>query len=177
MTSDHSAAWLNDYLRLAVGGSVLVAGSKHYPGRPSMQDRYPGRKIVGADMQDGEGVNVVCDLEEPVGKFTGRFAHVDCCSVLEHSRRPWAMAENLTSYLKPNGTILLTVPFVWRVHAYPSDYFRFTIEGVRSLFPRVEWLRMDYVSDRIMGDRVPAIMQDDYPYLARTEVFAFGSLK
>jgi len=174
---DHGEIWRNDWLRLSIAGPVLVAGARHYPGRPSMRDRYPGRRIVGADMQEGDGVHRVCDLEQPQPELVGRFAHVDCCSVLEHSRAPWRMAETLTAALRPGGTMFVTAPFVWRVHGYPSDYWRFTIDGIRELFPLIEWRKMDYVSDQITASRVPATDVEKHPYLARTEVFAFGALK
>jgi SAM-dependent methyltransferase len=92
-------------------------------------------------MQAGEGVDLVHDLSQPIGF---RVAHVDCCSVLEHCDDPFAVARNLSDALLPGGTILLSVPFVWRVHAYPSDYWRFTVEGIRKLFPAIAWPYLAY---------------------------------
>ena len=34
---------------------------------------------------------------------------------------------------------MLSVPFAWKFHGYPSDYWRFTREGVKKLFPRIDW--------------------------------------
>lgn len=167
------SVWLSRHLDPALG-RVLVAGSRIYEGRPSMHARYLGRRITGVDMQPGDGVDLVADLERPQPKLAGRFGHVDCCSVLEHSRAPWLMADVLTDCLKLGGTILLSVPFVWRVHAYPSDYWRFTREAIPVLFPRIEWRVVEYVSDRIGGNRVPASEVNEHPYLARCEIMAFG---
>jgi len=41
--------------------------------------------------------------------------------------------------LKPGGKVVLSVPFAWKFHGYPSDYWRFTREGVKKLFPRIDW--------------------------------------
>lgn len=169
-------SWLDTHYP-QVRGPVLVAGSRHYEGRQWPSERYPDLKVIGVDMQAGDGVDVVANLEDAQPDLTG-FGHVDCCSVLEHSRRPWLMAQVLTDCLKPGGTILVSAPFVWRVHAYPSDYFRFTVEGVRSLFPGIEWDALELVisrgHDRVVR-KAPAITDDEgIPYLSRCEVYGFG---
>ena len=51
------------------------------------------------------------------------------------------MTENLTALLKPEGKICLSVPFSWKFHGFPSDYWRFTPEGVEKLFPKLEFNR------------------------------------
>lgn len=175
-SADLTSAWLERYLRPAPG-RVLVAGSKYNPGRPLARDRYSGRDLLGVDMQEGEGVNLVANLEDPQPSLRRKFGHVDCCSVLEHSRAPWLMAEVLTDCLRDGGTILVSVPFVWRVHAYPSDYWRMTAHTIPLIFPRIEWHHIDYVSDVAHRSKVPAIHVETHPYLARCEVLAFGRLR
>jgi hypothetical protein len=79
--------------------------------------------------------------------------------------------------LRKGGTIYLTVPFVWRVHSYPNDYWRFTKEGVRSIFPGINWIRLMYAHEDLKhNDFVPQVDKaaGGHPYLARTEVAAFG---
>jgi hypothetical protein len=39
--------------------------------------------------------------------------------------------------LNKNGVLYVSVPFSWKFHAYPSDYWRFTPEGIRILFPKI----------------------------------------
>jgi hypothetical protein len=92
------------------------------------------------DMQPGPGVDVVLDLTAPFDRidagFHGvRFGTIFCLSVLEHCRQPFAMADNLTRLLRPSGKVCLSAPFAWKFHGYPSDYWRFTQEGVKALFP------------------------------------------
>jgi hypothetical protein len=33
--------------------------------------------------------------------------------------------------------LYLSVPFAWKFHGYPSDYWRFTHAGVKKLFPQL----------------------------------------
>lgn len=55
-------------------------------------------------------------------------------NVLEHLRRPWIAAENLSKMLKPGGVLITIVPFSQRYHEDPEDFFRYTHAGVVSLF-------------------------------------------
>jgi len=36
------------------------------------------------------------------------------------------MGESITALLEEAGTLFVSVPFAWHIHAYPSDYWRFT---------------------------------------------------
>ena len=162
-------------------GRTLIVGSKIFGQREDRRLRY--RDAVGVDMQAGDGVDVVVDLEdEDEISFAdlGPFAHIECLSVLEHSRRPWLLAENMQRLLEPGGTIFLSVPFVWRFHGYPNDYFRFTAEGVRALFPLIRWEQLQYASDRLRPDHyLPGLEKaagnSGHPHLPRCEVMGFGA--
>lgn len=153
-------------------GRTLVVGSKIYGERIDRRTRY--QDAVGVDLFPGLGVDIVLDLEEALPVTLGRFAHIDCISVLEHSRRPWLLAANIERLLEPGGTLYVGVPFVWRIHAYPSDYWRFTVEGVRSLFPVTEWTALQMVNQ--LGEKGIPNLRDDRGalYFARTEIYGFG---
>lgn len=155
-------------------GRTLIVGSRVYRGKEDRRKRYPD--CVGIDMQAGEGVDLVQDLELPLPLGQVRsFDHVECMSVLEHSRKPWLIAANIERMLKVGGTLYVTVPFVWAVHGYPSDYFRFTIAGVRELFPSVEWSAAVY-AERTMVAEVKREHLNGHPFFPRSEVCAFGVL-
>jgi SAM-dependent methyltransferase len=123
----------------------LEVGSKDYGSTQDFRSILACKgEYIGVDMADGPGVDVVLDLTrdftEIDAKLAGRrFATIICLSVLEHCEQPFKMAENLTSLLKPKGRICVGVPFAWKIHAYPDDFWRFTPEGVRKLFPRIEF--------------------------------------
>lgn len=158
-------------------GRTLIVGSKIFGDREDRRRRYAD--VLGVDMLPGDGVDRVLNLEDPLPDDLGRFSHIECMSVLEHSRRPWLLAANLQKLMRKEATIFLSVPFVWRVHDYPGDYFRFTQDGVRALFPGIQWHRLANASDALkMNDMVPTMESaDGHPYLARTEVLGFGVRK
>jgi SAM-dependent methyltransferase len=91
-------------------------------------------------MQTGTNVDVVLDLTTGTGDLSENyFDLIICCSVLEHVRQPWIMAENLTKLLKPGGHLFMSVPWIWRYHAYPDDYYRFSPSAIKALFPGISW--------------------------------------
>ena len=151
---------------------TLVVGSRMYDGTPDRRAYYAD--AVGLDMQAGPGVDLVHDLEEPLPGW--EFDHVDLCSVLEHVRRPWLLAANVQALMAPGATILVSVPFVWRMHAYPSDYWRMTPEALDVLFPRIEWQTKRFVVGPKVCKKVPALTAGQV-YMARAETVAFGCLK
>jgi len=141
-------------------GPVIEIGSKDYGSTASFRDLYAGVEYIGADLEAGKGVDVVVDLAQGLGGLgEGRFALAICCSVLEHTPRPWSMADNITRLLRPGGSLYLSVPWVWRYHAYPDDYFRFSPRAVQSLFPGLEWGQAAY-STSVVGEIVPLQLGD-----------------
>lgn len=163
-------------------GKALVVGSKIY------NDRQDARKLfndaIGIDMEPGDGVDLVYDLEEPLSEGMV-FDHIMCCSVLEHCRRPWLMAQNIEKALRPKGSLYIHAPTVWRFHGYPSDYWRYTSEGIRSLFPNIVWKVMKYSDWKGKLTDPPKIPMVDidkksaniYPVWGKVQIHAFGYRK
>ena len=152
------ARFLKDYpssswLRSLDGQRVLNCGAAHKG--LDYASLFPDRTLVGLDQQRGEGVDIICDLTGPCAELGDeRFAAVLCCSVLEHCTRPWLAAANLERALSPQGLLYVTVPWIWRRHDYPSDYWRMSAEGVKVLFPSIVWKRIAYFS-QAPNDEVP----------------------
>lgn len=154
-------------------GRTLIVGSHLYRGRPDRRARY--QHAIGVDQVDGPGVDRVLNLEETPPPDLGTFHHIECMSVLEHSPRPWLLAANIERLLTAGGTLFLTVPFVWSLHAYPHDYFRLSVDGVRAIFPGIEWKALQYAHKRLMdGGKTPRERIDGRIYVAATEVCGFG---
>src|SRR5262245_50520717 len=99
----------------ATQGPVLEVGSRDYGNTASFRDVYAGSDYLGVDLSAGKNVDQVIDLAQGTGGLAeGHFGLIICCSVLEHVRRPWEMAANLTRLLRPGGAIYVAVPWVWR---------------------------------------------------------------
>ena len=64
----------------------------------------------------------------------GSFDTVLCTAVLEHLAEGRAALHNAFSVLKPGGTAIYSVPFIWRLHEEPHDYYRYCKYGLAYLF-------------------------------------------
>lgn len=61
------------------------------------------------------------------------FDMVYSIAVLEHVKKPWIVASEITRILRPGGHVVLELPFLNIIHD-EHDYFRFSDKGIRSLF-------------------------------------------
>lgn len=91
---------------------------------------------TATDCFDHPNVDVVSDIHNLTEVFAAEsFDFVICTDVLEHVASPWIAVKELYAVLKPGGTLLLTTPFNFHLHATPAtlDYWRFTADGLRQL--------------------------------------------
>jgi hypothetical protein len=118
-------------------------GSRDYGSTQDIRNLLKGTiDYIGVDMKAGPGVDKMLDLTwdfTEIDTILGhrRFGTIFCLSVLEHCKNPFKMADNLTRLLKDGGKIIICVPFSWKIHAYPDDYWRFTPAALRLLFPDI----------------------------------------
>lgn len=113
-------AWSTDHktLDLGCGGSRY---SRYFPRR------------VGVDLTFGRGVHVIADAHDlPVRRAS--FPVVVSTEMLEHTRDPQRVVDEILRVLEPGGTVILTTRFLFPVHEAPYDYFRFTRYGLAHLF-------------------------------------------
>jgi SAM-dependent methyltransferase len=127
-----------------LAGPFLEIGSRDYERTQKLRSFFPDQEYIGLDIFEGDGVDVIVDLTQPfalVDKALGgkRFGTIFSLSVIEHCENPFQMASNMEKLLKPGGKIVLSVPFAWRSFDHHPDYWRFTKEGVKNLFPHIIW--------------------------------------
>ena len=146
MGDSHQLDFARDHAEL-LRGPYLEIGSQDYGNTQPLRSVFAasGEEYVGIDMLDGPGVDRVVDLLAPFETIDKqldhrRFGSIFSFSVMEHCENPFRMAEHMTRLLAPGGHICLSVPFAWEFHGYPSDYWRFTVEGIKKLFPDIEWV-------------------------------------
>ena len=114
-------------------GSYQIAG---HEGR-SISGLFAGRDYVGADMRTGPAVDRILELQalDLPDESIGTAIALD---TVEHVREVWKAAGELHRVLKPGGFLLLSSVMYFPIHAYPSDYWRFTPEGMRALIEPFE---------------------------------------
>jgi len=80
------------------------------------RDIKPGH--INIDMAKLPGVDVVCNLEEPLPFKNNHFDYVYCKSVLEHIQNYLQIMEEFHRITKPQGVIHLDVPHCTSILAY-----------------------------------------------------------
>ena len=69
-----------------------------------------------------------------------RFDVVICEQVLEHVVDPWAAVANLRELCTPGGRVIVSTPFLIKIHELPQygmrDFWRFTPRGLETLLER-----------------------------------------
>jgi 2-polyprenyl-3-methyl-5-hydroxy-6-metoxy-1,4-benzoquinol methylase len=121
----------------APDGPVLAIGirSNDTEQHDKLQALFGEREVVSLDIHAGPGVDVVGDVHDLRAQFPDKkFAVIFSGQVLEHLAMPWVAAVEMLRVLKPGGVMGHTVPWVWPTHAQPNDFFRFSAEGLQTLF-------------------------------------------
>ncbi len=114
--------------KYAVDGKKLNLGSG---------PRIISSEFINVDLSSYPGVDIVADISNvPVGDNT--VSMVVCDNVLEHVKNPEAVARELYRMLKPGAVAYISTPFFYPFHSSPSDYRRWTHEGLRLLFKDFE---------------------------------------
>jgi SAM-dependent methyltransferase len=97
-------------------------------------------EYIGVDWKnsfhDQSRVDVFADLNKPLPLNDCSSETVVAFQVLEHLPEPSAFISECFRILKPNGTLILTIPFMWYLHESPYDYFRFTKFGLEYLLKK-----------------------------------------
>jgi len=117
-------------------GPVLDVGAYLVDGQESLCDLrpyFPGKAFVGLDFRRGPGIDIQGNAQ-CLPLATGSIPTVVSMSCLEHVARFWEAASEFERVLRPDGIALISAPFYFHIHNYPSDYWRFTPEAFELLF-------------------------------------------
>jgi len=137
-------------------------------------EEHVGLDVAGAR---GSRADVVYDGSEiPFGD--GAFDTVLSNQVLEHVPDPRALWAEMVRVLRPGGRLIVTVPFSFRLHAEPDDYWRFTPHALRQLCDE-SGLRVEVLEPRgglwlVIGHKLATFLAFDAGRL-RVQAQAAGS--
>lgn len=113
-------------------GAMLDAGCGCQPYRHLLEDR--GDVYESLDFRgDPDTLTYAGDIQHMPQVATGHYDTVLCSEVLEHLRQPWKALEEIHRVLAPGGKVILSVPFLSRLHEEPFDFFRYTRHGLAEL--------------------------------------------
>jgi SAM-dependent methyltransferase len=120
--------------KLKLHGQVLDLGSGKQT--PSYYQFIPNPENFQVTLTDyyRPGRNVInLDLNQPFS-LKQKYDIVMCCNVLEHVTNTDNVISESYKVLKPGGTFIGSTPFIYRYHADPADYYRFTHQAILERF-------------------------------------------
>lgn len=120
----------------ALTGEILDVGC----GRKPYRDLVPAARYIGVDLDTPAMRKLGCADVYYDGRrlpfADGSFDGVLCSQVFEHVFEPEAFLREVGRVLRPNGCLLLTVPFAWDEHEQPQDFARYSSFGLRATLER-----------------------------------------
>jgi SAM-dependent methyltransferase len=116
-------------------GPVVELGSYYPPGYEELCNLRPlfsQREYIGCDLRPGNGVDRIESAESLTfaDKSIGTLLFFE---ILEHLPNPHQAVAEARRVLRDDGLLALSVPFNYRLHGFPSDYWRFTASGIHQL--------------------------------------------
>lgn len=123
----------------SVHGTVVDAGCGGQPFRALLPAdvNYIGLDIADAKEKFGYmQPDTLCYSGDAWPIESNSVDFVLCTETLEHVIEPALFLSEAHRCLKPDGHLLLTVPFAARWHFIPNDYWRFTPSGVEHLLSK-----------------------------------------
>lgn len=91
--------------------------------------RIIGNEVINVDMNAYPSVSVVADITKlPVED--GSVSRVVCDNVLEHVQDSGKAIREMKRVLSSGGLAYISTPFLYPFHSSPSDYHRWTYQGL-----------------------------------------------
>jgi SAM-dependent methyltransferase len=119
-----------------MGKVVLEVGSRIVQDTAQATLRPLAGRYVGTDIGAGEGVDIVCPVEQLADRFgPASFDVVFATEVVEHVRDWRAAFRNMMAVLRLNGLLVITTRSAgYPYHGSPHDYWRYEAEDMRAIF-------------------------------------------
>jgi SAM-dependent methyltransferase len=103
-------------------------------------------RYVGVDWAESHHqiqAEIIANLNGPLPIEDQAADSVLSLSVLEHLREPQVMLGEAWRILKPGGSLVLQVPWQWKIHEAPHDYYRYTPFGLQHLLEQAGFAEIE----------------------------------
>jgi SAM-dependent methyltransferase len=84
------------------------------------------RHVIALDVYPYEEIDIVCDLQKATPFKKASFDAIVLMNVLEHVQQPEKLMNLLAGLLRPDGLLVITVPFLLKLHQIPYDFYRYS---------------------------------------------------
>jgi SAM-dependent methyltransferase len=113
-------------------GALLDLGCGRAPLRPLYRDHVTRVTLLDRTQASPQvPLHVRADASHSLPLAAGSFDTIVLSDVLEHIAAPEALWREMHRVLRPDGCVLLNVPFLYWLHETPHDYYRYTEHALR----------------------------------------------
>ncbi len=140
----------------------IGCGSKPY------ENLFITEKYIGIDIEISGHNNTNAPVDVYYDGITIPFSNsyfdsIVCFEVLEHVFNPDNFLKEANRVLKPGGSAIFTVPFIWDEHEQPFDYARYSSFGLKHLFEKSGFTVVN--SKKYLSDlRLLSLLMNAYIY-------------
>jgi len=122
-------------------GAYRGEGQEEYG---DLREIFPGYEYVGCDMREGPRVDRIEDVTA-LSAADGAVATLFCLNTLEHVYDIRKGFAEIARVVADGGMAVISLPFYFKVHDYPGDFWRMTPEALERATAPFPW--------RIIGSR------------------------
>jgi SAM-dependent methyltransferase len=114
---------------VTLSGTVLdLGGTKDAEYRSYLKGTFD---VVTVNMDESASPDLLHDLEQPVPYPDASYDHVLLINVLEHIFDYRQLLAEATRIVRPGGSVIIIVPFLFPIHPDPHDFWRFSQEALK----------------------------------------------
>jgi len=131
--ADAIAKNYDEYIKLHVKGNLLDLGCGKVPLYESYKQYISDNTCTdwGNSVHKNSYLDLEHDLNTTLPFADGQFDTIILSDVLEHIYQPLLLWREMHRVLKPQGKILMNIPFYYWLHEVPFDYYRYTEHTLR----------------------------------------------
>ncbi len=128
LVADIVASYYEKYLRLYAKGNLIDLGCGNVPLFAAYRDYVEQNVCIdwNSSIHPNNFLDIACDLNKPLPFDDQQFDTILLSDVLEHIQDPALLWHEMQRILKVDGNLVLNVPFFYKIHEAPSDYYRYT---------------------------------------------------
>ncbi len=125
---DFIATWYDSNLKEFAKGKLLDLGCGNAPLYGTYSPFVDSVTLAdwGNSLHKNRHLDVECDITKKLPFKNNSFDTLILSDVLEHIPNPNYLMSEINRILKPNGKVLMNVPFFYWLHETPHDYYRYT---------------------------------------------------
>lgn len=131
--ADAVAKHYDEYVKHHVKGSLLDLGCGKVPLYECYKQYISDNTCIdwGNSVHKNSYLDLEHDINTKLPVDDEQFDTIILSDVLEHIYQPFLLWQEMHRVLKPNGRILMNVPFYYWLHEVPFDYYRYTEHTLR----------------------------------------------